>query len=192
MYSDLHQTLADTKYDWSTRLLRLQGWRGDQVDLAAASGGAERVAPAFCAIGSLAAAALASPALAAFLAASAMVGAVASNHPAELVANAVAGRRGTAPLPANRAAKRLGCVMGVLLLGGATVAFAAGHQALGAILAGVMGVTAAFVAVTNICVPSVIFTLLWGTELAQAPTLTSAIRHRAHTSTADSGPRLSR
>jgi hypothetical protein len=192
MYSDLQQTLTDPRFDWNTRLLRLQGWRGDQVKRATASGGATRVAPAFCAIGSLVAAALASPALTAFLAASALVGAVASHHPAEFAVNAVAGRRGTVPLPANRAAKKLGCAMGALLLGGATLAFGTGHQSLGAILACAMGATASFVAVTNICVPSGIFTVLWGTELAQAPSLTSAIRTRARASMARSGPRFSR
>ena len=103
-----------------------------------------------------------------------MIGVFAPNHPAEMVANALAERRGVSALPANRAAKRLGCAMGVVFLGGAAMAFAAGNVVPGTVLAGAMGVTATFVAVTGICVPSLIFTVLWGEARAQAPTLAAA------------------
>jgi hypothetical protein len=176
MIRDLQTILSDPDYEWNDRLMRLQGWRGLDARRAASSGGSDRVAPAFCAVGSLAAAVLASPVLAAVLAATAVIGVFAANHPVEMVANRLAGRRGVSALPANRAAKRLACALGVVFLGGAAVAFAVGNVLVGTVLAGAMGVTATFVAVTGICVPSAIFTMLWGTDRAQSPSLAAAAR----------------
>ena len=178
MYTEVHQMLTDTDRDWISRRLRLQGWRGEEVRQAAASGGVDRVGPAFCAVGSVAATGLHSWMIAAVLAVTSLIGVVAANHPVEAAANALASRRGVRPLPPNRAAKRLGCALGTLGLGGAAVAFASGHDALGVVLAGSIGATATFVAVTNVCVPSVIFTVLWGAERAQAPSLLAAASRR--------------
>lgn len=175
MYCELHHVLTDETYTWSTRLLRLQGWRDDQVRQAAGAGRLVRIGPASCAVGALAVAVLGSAALAALVALSSLVGVVAPNHPVETLANAVAVRRGRTPLPRNRAAKRLGCALGFVFIGGAAVAFAAGLDLLGVVLAAVIGLTAAFVAATNLCVPSAIFTLLWGAERAQAPSLVAAL-----------------
>jgi hypothetical protein len=109
-------------------------------------------------------------------AATAFVGALAPNHPFETLYNSWAQRRGRQRLPANRAAKRLGCVMGALFLGGATVAGMAGAPTLALVLALVLASVALFVASTGICVPSVIFTALWGARRGQAPTLLAACR----------------
>ena len=174
MHQRLQTPLTDTDHDWNDRLMRLQGWRGLDAQRAATSGGGDRVAPAFCAVGSLAASVLASPVIAAILALTALVGAFAPNHPVETLVNGLAARRGVAPMPANRAAKRLGCAMGVVFLGGATVALWAGNIVLGSALAGTLGVLAGFVALTGICVPSLVFTVLWGAERAQAPSLAAA------------------
>ena len=48
------------------------------------------------------------------------------------------------------------------------------------VLALVLGGTAAFVAATGICVPSLIFTALWGAHRAAAPSLVTAARTPRH------------
>lgn len=99
------------------------------------------------------------------------VGALAPNHPFESLYNRRAARRGRTTLPPNRAAKRLGCAIGVVFLGGAAVAYSAGAATLGLVLALVLAATAAFVAITGICIPAMIFTIVWGSERACAPSL---------------------
>ena len=170
---DLTSLLRDPASTWTERRTRLQGWRGDDACRADAAVGAQRLAPAACAIGSFAGIALESSLVLGAFAATAVIGAFAPNHPFEWIYNAWAARHGRATLPANRAAKRLGCAMGVVFLGGAAVAYAAGAATVGLVLALVLGVTATFVATTGICVPSMLFTVLWGTERACASGLVS-------------------
>ena len=165
--------LRDPSSTWTERRTRLQGWQGDDARRADAAVLAQRVAPAACAIGAFAGAALQSPLVLTAFAATAVVGTFAPSHPFEWMYNAFAARRGRPTLPANRAAKRLGCAIGVVLLVGAAVAYAAGAATLGLVLALVLGSTAAFVATTGICVPSMLFTALWGTERACASGLVS-------------------
>lgn len=174
--SDLSSILADHERDWNTRLARLQGWRGADTRQAVNAKWAQRLAPAACGLGALAGALLTSPLVVGFFAATAVVGTLAPNHPVEMIYNALARRQGRDPLPANRAAKRLGCAIGVLLLGGSAVAFVLGATTVGVVLALVMAVTALFVAATGICVPSVMFTLVWGAERGACPTLARAAR----------------
>ncbi|MCB9373542.1 MAG: DUF4395 family protein [Microthrixaceae bacterium] len=142
MYRELHDLLTDPSHDRGTRLLRLQGWRGDQLCRATDAGLVARLAPAFCALGGLAVALVGSSALAAAVAVTAAIGVVAANHPVEWVANALAARGGRVPLPRNRAAKRLGCAIGTVLLVVAAVAFASGHTVAGVASAGVLAAVA--------------------------------------------------
>ncbi|HEX4906926.1 MAG TPA: DUF4395 family protein [Acidimicrobiales bacterium] len=179
--NELTTLLRDPDSTWTERRTRLQGWRGDDACRADAAAGGQRVGPAACAIGAFAGVALASPVVLGVVAATAVVGAVAPNHPFEMVYNAWASSRGRATLPPNRAAKRLGCAMGVAFLGGAAVAYAVGATTLGLVLALVLGVTATFVAATGVCVPSMLFTVLWGAERGAAPGLLSARRSAAPT-----------
>jgi len=174
MLTDLRSLLVDDRFDRETRLTRLQGWRGTEVDQAVSAGWAKSLAPAICAIGAIAGALLASPVLLGFMGATAVMGAIAANHPFEWAYNAVAPRFGRATLPANRAAKRLGCFLGSLHLGGAAVAFAAGAPTVGLALALPLGVLAGFVAVTGICVPSMLFTAFFGAERGACPSLVQA------------------
>lgn len=163
--------LGDSSLTWTERRTRLQGWRGPEAECANRAPAAQRVGPAVCAAGAFLGAWTGSPLLLAVMAASAIAGALAPNHPAESLYNAWLARRDRQTLPPNRAAKRLGCAIGAALLGGSAVAYAAGSTTLGLVLAVVLGATAAFVASTGICVPSMIFTILWGTERATAPRL---------------------
>jgi hypothetical protein len=180
MPSDLATLLGDTSLTWTERRTRLQGWSGSDADQADATPGVQRIATAACAVGALAGASTGSPLLLAAFAATALVGAFAPNHPFEWLYNRVASTRGRHQLPANRAAKRLGCAIGVVFLGGSAVAFALGAPMLGLALALVLGGTAAFVVATGICVPSLVFTALWGSHRAAAPSLVAAARTPRH------------
>lgn len=165
---EVSDLLRRSAQPWPERLALLQGWRGPDVACAAAARGAQRIGPATCAVGATLGAVTRSPLLLGAVAATAVAGTVAPNHPFERVWNWVARDR---QLPANRAAKRLGCVIGALLLGGGALAYAVGAATLGLVLALVLAVTAAFVAITGICIPSMIFTAVWGSDRASAPHL---------------------
>ncbi len=170
---ELASLLTDDRYPRGLRLARLQGWRGGDASRAVAAQSAQRFAPALCAVGAIVGGALGSPTVLALLAATAVIGAFANHHPFEVVYNAAARRLNWPTLPANRAAHKLGCVLGVTFLAGAALAFAMGAATVGLILAGIMGATGIFVATTGICVPSMVFTLLWGAERGACSGLTS-------------------
>lgn len=140
----------------------------ERADRAAA---AQRLAPAMCAAGAAGGAVTESPLVLAAFAVTAFVGAVGPHHPFESVYNRWAGRRRRPTLPPNRAAKKLGCAIGAGLLAGAAGAYIVGAATLGFVLAAVLGATATFVALTAICIPSMIFTAVWGVERACRPNL---------------------
>jgi hypothetical protein len=169
--AQLTELLRDDRFDRSVRLLRLQGWRGAELTCAIGAGQAHRLAPGFCAVGAAAIAVTGSAWLAAALMGTAVVGLFARNHPVETLYNAVASRTGRSTIPRNKAAKRLGCALGTLFLGASSVSIALGAEVLGRSLAGAFAAVAGFVAVTNVCVPSMVFTTLWGTERAKADKL---------------------
>lgn len=171
---DIALLLNDASLTRTQRLTRLQGWRGAEAVCADSAAVAQRIGPAVCAAGAAMGAVLSSPAVLAAFAATAMVGAHASNHRFEAVYNRWQRRRGGTALPPNRAAKRLGCVIGAALLGGSAVAYGVGAATVGFVLAVVLGGTAAFVAATGICIPSMVFTLVWGAERAAARDLFGA------------------
>lgn len=157
--------LGDSERPRAERLVRLQGWRGDDVDRAAEAGQiAQRIGPATCALASVALAATRSVPLGAVVAGTAVVGALAPLHPFESAYGAWSQRRGRPLLPSNRAAKRLGCAVGSVMLGASTVAFATGAPRTGTALAVSLGALATFVSTTNVCVPSVIFISVFGEE----------------------------
>jgi hypothetical protein len=171
---DLTSVLGDPSLTWAERRTRLQGWRGDEAECADRAPVAQRVGPAGCAVGAGIGVAFESPPVLAAVAATAVVGALAANHPFEVVYNWWARRRGGVALPPNRAAKRLGCAMGVVFLGGSALSYAVGASTAGFVLGAVLGGTAAFVAATGICVPSAIFTVLWGVDRGCEPNLVAA------------------
>jgi len=172
--------LGDTSLTWTQRRTRLQGWRGPDADQADALPGVQRIGSGVCAVGALAGAVMGSPLLLAMLASTALVGAFAPNHPFEWLYNRVASTRGGPQLPTNRAAKRLGCALGVVFLSVSAAAFALGAATPGLVLGLALGGTAAFVAATGICAPSLIFTALWGSDRAAAPSLLAAARTPRH------------
>lgn len=163
-YQDLNSILTDSNFERDMRLVRLQGFRGDEAEQALRSGFGGRLAPAVCGGGAVLGVVRASPVLLGILAASAVYGVLAANHPVEMAYNLFARRRGVAEVPANTAGRRLGCFIGTFFLGGATLAYASGATTLGAALGLSLGSLALFVAATNICVPSIIFTLIRGSD----------------------------
>jgi hypothetical protein len=169
--AQLAEIFGNREVDWPTRLLLLQGWRGEELTQARRAGFAHRLAPAFCAAGAAVTALTASAWLAAALMATAIVGVFARNHPGETIYNWLTPRIGGTAIPRNKAAKRLGCAIGTLFLAGSFLAFVFGADSLGSVIAGTFAAIAALIAVTKICVPSMIFTLIWGTERATADRL---------------------
>lgn len=186
---DLAIVLGDSSLSWTQRRTRLQGWRGDDAACADKATGVQRLAPAVCAAGAAAGALAESPVVLGAFAVTALMGAVGANHPFELVYNRVAAGRDRQTLPANRAAKRFGCAIGAVFLGSAAVAYALGAATVGLVLALVLGGTAAFVAATGVCVPSMLFTLMWGVERATAPSLRAAATGREHAGDLRAGTR---
>lgn len=160
--------LRDDEHDQPTCLLRLQGWRDEELGEAVAAGNAHRLAPGFCAIGATAVAVTGSWVVAVALMATAVIGIVARNHPVEAIYNSFASRTRRGTIPRNRAAKRLGCFLGTAFLGASAASFLLGATVAGQVLAAIFAAVAWFVAVTNICVPSAIFVMLFGTTRSTA------------------------
>ncbi len=182
-YQDLRSILTDDEFDRDMRLTRLQGFRGVEADRALRAGIGGRLAPALCGIGAILGVLFASPLLLGLLALSAVIGTFAANHPIETAYNVLSHRRGT-EVPPNRAGRRLGCFLGALFLSGATVAYIAGAPVLGAVLGLSLGILAIFVASTNICVPSIILTLLRGSNQTKLLALFPALFGEACETTA--------
>jgi len=158
--------LTDQQCDLPDRLIRLQGWRGDDAVSARRAGAALRLAPATCAALAFAVALTHSLPLAVATLASALVGVFAANHPIEMAYNAFARRRRRASIPRNRAAKRLGCLIGTAFFAAITVSLLAGSHTVATVLAVAMGAVAAFVALTNVCLPSIMFIVARGIHRA--------------------------
>jgi Domain of unknown function (DUF4395) len=171
---DVRQILADPSRSRPVRLLRLQGLRGERLTQAVAAGWSIRIGPAACAAIGAVALIAASPLLYGIAAGLAGLGAVLPNHSIELAYVAWARRTGRTAPPPNRAGRRFGCLVASIcfLLAG----WGLSHDV--AVLfwtfGSVMVAMPAFVAATNLCVPSLVFTAMFGTERATCPTLATA------------------
>jgi hypothetical protein len=172
---DLRSIIAEPGRTRPQRLLRLQGWRGAELAAATRAGAAHRLAPATCATLALVVAVTGSLPVAVFTLMTAVVGVFAANHPVETAFNRFARHTGRNQVPANRAAKRLGCLIGTLFFAAGSAAIVVGHIVAGRVIVGAMATVATLVAVTNVCVPSILFTLVWGSNRATARTLAAAV-----------------
>jgi len=173
-FASIKAVITDPGHDRRVNLLRLQGWRGDKLeDSARTAPFAHKLAPAACGILSLVAAVTGSMALVLVTLATALTGAVARNHPFETVYNAIARRTGGQTMPPNRAAKRTGCAVGSVFLAGAAIAWVVGLDILASVLLVSLGSLALFVAATGLCVPSMMFILVFGAERSTCPYLIS-------------------
>jgi hypothetical protein len=145
------------------RLLDIQGF--DTVDRQELA----RVAPwlrlafGLCALLGGAGTVLASPTLLLMLSAVATTAAASPVHPFDLVYNyGIRHVTGTGPLPRRGVPTRLGCGMGAVLLVVTAWIFSAGHTVAGYALGGSLTLVVLLVSTTDICIPSLIYRLIFG------------------------------
>ena len=122
-----------------------------------------RLAFALCATLAAVATVLASPAILIGLAVIAAIAAASPVHPFDLIYNyGVRHVTGTGPLPRRGLPSRFGCGMGAVMLMMTAWAFSTGHPVLGYTLGGAATFAATLVSTTDICIPSMIYRLIFG------------------------------
>jgi hypothetical protein len=151
------------------RRLETQGFLGlSDADLAEV-GPWLRLTPAVCAVFMGLGTALGSTAILWGLAAPALLGAVFPVHPFDLVYNAGLRRlTGTRRLPRSGLPRRFACGMAAAWLLVTGAAFWADAAAAGYLLGGVLTAVAALVSLTHVCIPSMVFGVLFARERRSA------------------------
>ena len=144
------------------RRLEAQGFRSlDEVSLAEV-GPWLRWSPALCTIVMAAGTILRSPPVLWALAAIALLGAVFPAHPFDLLYNGVVRHlTGTRPFPRHGPQRRFACGVAAVWLAGTGLAFHRGATTLGIVLGAALTVVAGIVAVTNYCIPSLVYNTLF-------------------------------
>ncbi|HEX9260470.1 MAG TPA: DUF4395 family protein, partial [Acidimicrobiales bacterium] len=163
-FDDVKTILGDPGLPVPERLLRLQGWREAELDQAVAAGLAMRLGPAACTALGVAGLVTRSALLYVALAAASAVGVFARNHPVELLWVWWARRRSLAVPPCNRTGRRFACFVAATLFALAGLGAAAGLPVLLYVSGVAMVVVPLFVAVTNLCLPSLVLTVLIGAD----------------------------
>lgn len=154
--------------------LEAQGFFGLDDPTLAEIGPWLRWSPALCAVFMAAGTALASPPALWALAAVAALGAVFPAHPFDLLYNgAVRHLTGTRALPRHGPQRRFACGLAAAWLIGTGLAFHQGAAALGYALGAALTAVATLVAVTNFCIPSLVYNTLFRRRPAAG---TSAVR----------------
>jgi hypothetical protein len=175
---DVRQILTDPAFTKTQRLLRLQGLRGADLAQGEAAGWAVRLGPAQCAVFGLVALLLASPHVYLVLAVPALIGGFTPNHPLERLYSRWARHTGRVPLPANRAARRSACLAGGVFFLAAAWGLAVGPAQLYWVAGISMVLVPGFVAMSDLCAPSLVFTLFFGAERASSASLDAAFGQR--------------
>jgi rhodanese-related sulfurtransferase len=122
-----------------------------------------RFSPALCAFGVAVATALASGPLVLVMMLTAASGAATPRHPFDYLYNgAVRHVIGKPAIPRNNAPRRFSCAVGAVWLTVTAGMFFAGWTVAGYILGAAMAAMAAFVAMTHICLPSLVYLRLFG------------------------------
>jgi len=122
-----------------------------------------RLAFGLCALLAGIGTATASPKVLLVLAPIAALGAVLPFHPFDLLYNfGIRHLTGTGPLPRRGGPSRFACGMGAVWLLVTAWAFTAGYSTLGYLLGGVLTAIAVLVSTTDICIPSMMYRLLFG------------------------------
>lgn len=122
-----------------------------------------RWSPALCATVMIIGTVLASPWVLWGLVPFAALGALTSRHPFDYVYNLGVRRlTGTQPLPPHGAPRRFACGIASVWLVATGAAFAADLTLLGYALGGMLSAVAALVGTTHFCIPSLIYSLLFG------------------------------
>jgi hypothetical protein len=112
------------------------------------------------------------------LAALAALGAFSPHHPLEWPQVWWAQNRGAQALPANRAARRFACALGAAFFAAEGLALVAQAGLLFWFFGLSLVLVPGFVMTTNVCLPSMAFTLLFGVDRATARTLGSLLPRR--------------
>ena len=127
-----------------------------------------RLAFGFCALLAAAGTALASPTILLVLAVIAVLAAALPVHPFDLIYNhGIRHLTGTGPLPKRGPPNRFACGMGAVWLVVTAWAFSAGHPLLGYSLGAPLTAVALLVSTTDICIPSMMYRLLFGAPRAR-------------------------
>jgi rhodanese-related sulfurtransferase len=121
-----------------------------------------RFSPALCAAGVALGAARASASILLVMMATAVIGAATPRHPFDWLYNyAVRQVLNKPAIPRNAAPRRFSCAVASVWLGATVIAFLVGWDIAGYVLGTAMAGMAAFVAVTHICLPSLVYTRLF-------------------------------
>lgn len=137
-----------------------------------------RFSPALCTTGVAIATALASWPLVLVMMATAVLGAVTPRHPFDWVYNyGVRHLLDKPPIPRNAAPRRFSCAVGAVWLAITAGSFFLGWNVVGYILGAGMTGMAAFVAVTHICLPSLVYIRLFD-RVGDVPEISVEEAHR--------------
>lgn len=121
-----------------------------------------RFSPALCAVGVAVGTVLASPVILVLMMVTAILGAATPRHPFDWLYNYGVRRvLGKPAIPRNAAPRRFSCGVASVWLLATAGAFIAGWPSAGYVLGTAMAGMAAFVAVTHICLPSLVYTRLF-------------------------------
>jgi hypothetical protein len=127
-----------------------------------------RLAFGFCTVLAAVGTAVASPVILLVLAPIALLAAALPVHPFDLIYNhGIRHLTGTGPLPKRGAPSRFACGVGAVWLLVTAWAFSAGHAVLGYTLGAALTGVALLVSTTDICIPSMIYRLLFGAPRAR-------------------------
>jgi rhodanese-related sulfurtransferase len=155
-------SLGDSRLENARSRLEVQGYVGVGERTLADIQFGLRFSPALCAAGVALGTVLASPAILLAMMVTAIVGAATPRHPFDWLYNYGVRRLLSKPaIPRNAAPRRFSCGVASVWLLGTAVAFTAGWTIPGYVLGASMAGMAAFVAVTHICLPSLIYTRLF-------------------------------
>jgi hypothetical protein len=184
---DVRHILSDPRFNRNCRLLRLQGQRGQGLEHAVRTGLAVRLGPAQCAFFGALALVMADVRIYVVLAAVSAVGVFTKHHPVEWLYSWWRVNRDRVALVPNRAARRFGCLLGAVCFLAAGVALSVDAPWLFWPNAVLLVALPAFVALTNVCVPSLVFTLMFGAERAARESLIG-VSHRGERRINSTGP----
>ncbi len=122
-----------------------------------------RFSPGLCATIAAIGTALASPEILWGLMVFAVLGAVLTFHPFDLIYNHGIRRLTQTPeMPRNGAPRRFACAMASAWLLAAGALFQTGYDAAGYVLGGALVATAGLITTTHICIPSIVYGVLFG------------------------------
>jgi Domain of unknown function (DUF4395) len=145
--------------------LRVSGFELDD-DAICEIGPWMRWSTSFCALFTILGTWLASPWVIWALAVTALAGSVLPHHPFDYAYNhGLRHIAKTRPLPPNSPARKFACRVATPWLFGTGLAFFLGATAVGYVLGGLFASVAVLVSVTHICIPSMLYTALFGPKL---------------------------